>query len=108
MANATHTKGPWHMFSNSIGCGVTAVDIDVAHCHGFDTSRSRQEEEANATLIAAAPDLLAALELAEDALSRSPFSTQIWPNDVHPQTGISQIRAAIHLAKPASTNEEAE
>lgn len=36
-----------------------------------------------------------ALELAEDVLSRSPFSTDIWPNGVHPNTGITKIRAAL-------------
>lgn len=36
-----------------------------------------------------------ALELAEDVLSRSPFSTDFWPNGMHPQVGIEQIRTAI-------------
>lgn len=36
-----------------------------------------------------------ALELAEDVLSRSPYSTAIWPNGMHPNAGISQIRAAL-------------
>lgn len=36
-----------------------------------------------------------ALELAEDVLSRAPFSNAIWPNGVHPQTGITKIRDAI-------------
>lgn len=41
----------------------------------------------------------AALKLAEDVLSRSPFSTQMWPNGMHPNTGIEQIRAAIAKAE---------
>lgn len=36
-----------------------------------------------------------ALVLAEDVLSRSPFSTGIWPNGMHPQRGIQQIRDAL-------------
>jgi hypothetical protein len=36
-----------------------------------------------------------ALKLAEDVLSRAPFSTGIWPNGMHPQTGIDVIRAAL-------------
>lgn len=38
-----------------------------------------------------------ALVLAEDVLSRAPFSTDIWPNGMHPQRGIKQIRAALAL-----------
>lgn len=36
-----------------------------------------------------------ALVLAEDILSRAPFSTCIWPNGMHPQKGIGIIRAAL-------------
>jgi len=36
-----------------------------------------------------------ALALAEDVLSRWPFSTEIWPNGLHPQEGIAKIRAAL-------------
>ncbi len=48
---------------------------------------------------ATSPDKLReALVLAEDVLSRAPFSTTIWPNGIHPQTGIEQIRTALQLA----------
>ncbi len=43
--------------------------------------------------------LRAALILAEDVLSRSPFSNHMWPNGMHPQVGMEQIRAALE-AKP--------
>jgi hypothetical protein len=63
---STHTPGPWEVFHHSIGTGVTstkAFDVsDVAHCSGFDSRRTRDEELANARLIAAAPDLLEALK----------------------------------------------
>jgi hypothetical protein len=36
-----------------------------------------------------------ALVLAEDVLSRAPFSTQLWPNGMHPNRGIEQIRSAL-------------
>ena len=39
--------------------------------------------------------LEAALRLAEDVLSRAPFSTDIWPNGMHPQRGITIIREAL-------------
>jgi hypothetical protein len=36
-----------------------------------------------------------ALALAEDVLSRSPFSTEMWPNGMHPNAGITIIRTAL-------------
>jgi len=44
-------------------------------------------------------DLLAALNLAEDVLARFPFTSEIWPNGTHPNSGIEQIRAAIAKAE---------
>lgn len=40
-------------------------------------------------------EAIAALELAEDVLSRFPFSTEIWPDGTHPNTGIERIRQAL-------------
>ena len=40
-----------------------------------------------------------ALALAEDVLSRRPFSAGIWPNGMHPATGIEKIREALRLAQ---------
>ena len=54
------TPGEWHVFDHHLGCGVSDGFSDVAHCHGFNDKRFREEERANAQLIAAAPDLLAA------------------------------------------------
>jgi hypothetical protein len=46
-----------------------------------------------------------ALTLAEDILSRAPFSTGIWPNGMHPQRGIKQIRESLNEAwGPGSGN----
>lgn len=41
--------------------------------------------------------LVKALTLAEDILSRAPFSNALWPNGMHPMTGIKQIRDALAL-----------
>ena len=46
--------------------------------------------------------LVKALTLAEDILSRRPFSAEIWPNGMHPQEGIEQIRAALASIKEHS------
>lgn len=43
--------------------------------------------------------LVNALTLAEDILSRAPFSNALWPNGMHPMTGITQIRDALALVK---------
>jgi hypothetical protein len=58
---AKHTQGPWVAFDHTCGVGVSAAFADVAHCIGFDSRRCRDEEVANARLIASAPDLLEAL-----------------------------------------------
>jgi hypothetical protein len=52
--------------------------------------------------------VLEALILAEDVLSRSPFSTDIWPNGMHPNTGIKKIRDAIKSLSISSTVRECE
>jgi len=38
-----------------------------------------------------------ALILAENVLSRAPFSTELWPNGMHPQSGIDKIRKALNI-----------
>ena len=53
--------------------------------------------------LAPTPTVLAALMLAEDVLSRSPFSTDIWPNGAHPNTSIKKIRDAIKSLSDTST-----
>jgi hypothetical protein len=45
--------------------------------------------------------LEAALLLAEDVLSRFPFSTAMWPNGMHPQIGIDIIRTALNKKRAA-------
>ena len=66
-----HTPGPWGVFESLPLIGVTASDMltgDIAHCVGFDSNRTVDEERANARLIAAAPDLLSAMGLQEGGL----------------------------------------
>jgi hypothetical protein len=61
MPETKHTPGPWIVEGN----GIT-VRQDRKHaskiCQAFEVYMCRQEREANARLIAAAPDMLAALE----------------------------------------------
>jgi hypothetical protein len=61
MTNATHTQGPWWLDDYGyivVGSRETYVTIAEIDCSIF----RKAEREANAHLIAAAPDLLAALE----------------------------------------------
>lgn len=62
--NTKFTPGPWVVFDQS---GVIAVeteinDKEVVHWSGFDASSFQDDNLANAKLIAAAPDLLDALQ----------------------------------------------
>ncbi len=58
-----------------------------------------REKKLTADIDAEYGKLLAALTLAEDVLSRFPYSSEIWPGGIHPNTGITQIRTAIAKAK---------
>lgn len=113
---AGHTKGPWtatgevsNVSGTDLWCGeiypANAVKYlgTVANVQSCDhiSGISQEEAAANARLIAAAPDLLAALERARVA---------IWSGGDTIAT-MAAIDAAMHLAKhgaaPATTNEEA-
>lgn len=66
---SAHTPGPWIVLPESLGSIVTADKrLDIAQAHATKavrTSADHAERMANARLIAAAPELLAALELAQ-------------------------------------------
>ena len=99
--SAQHTPGPWEVHTERSsgsgqpwifqtakggGCERTVFDGDAVDVWPL--------REANAALIAAAPDLLAALEAAESELERMEAATG------HPCDGaaMGQIRAAITKA----------
>ena len=61
-----HTPGPWHV-GGLQGTGRAAIvyspdGYSICDCKSYHGKREWSEMEANARLIAAAPDLLAALE----------------------------------------------
>lgn len=68
-----HTQGPW-MEYNQVGnrtlktWGVASVSDDAGLICKMETGLSPEKEHANAKLIAAAPDLLAAIQEAETCL----------------------------------------
>lgn len=65
------TPGPWRVaYLDQNGQSVVQAEhIEVATCWHHCVDSIEKEMHANATLIAAAPDLLAALELADCLLS---------------------------------------
>ncbi len=77
--NKQHTPGPWMIYDNRVGYPVVgpddgdggpdereAVAMVFGRSHGASYDDAREQEAANARLIAAAPDLLAALEMVAD------------------------------------------
>jgi hypothetical protein len=96
-----HTPGPWgRNIKPASHYPIIYAGRNTHVAQVISRGLTDAECEANCDLIAAAPDLLAALTLAEDVLSRAPFSTGLWPNGMHPNVGIEAIRAAIAKAQP--------
>lgn len=67
MATMTHTAGPWTTQDEGpdgrVGAHVVAGDDLICRCEDWD-GFSQSQDEANARLIVAAPDLAAACEAA--------------------------------------------
>jgi hypothetical protein len=97
---AQHTPGPWHL-NEKLSRHNTALiygpdDYLIADA-GRIQKRSENETKANAALIAAAPDLLAALKLANEVMNDH-FG--ITDNDEGGNGAHDIIRGAIKKAQP--------
>jgi hypothetical protein len=66
-----HTPGPWHVVPEAQSPWIVgdAEGDSIADCEPPGPWMSEEEADANARLIAAAPDLLAALEACVDAMT---------------------------------------
>lgn len=89
-----HTPGPWHTSSTHSGA---AYDIGAANGANIalvsgPKENGADEFKANARLIAAAPELLAALDN---------FCHQVWAGDYHVNRNREGIRAAYDRAASA-------
>lgn len=71
-----HTPGPWNVWGipgeidlavGPVEGGIAVAQVVTTNAHGFATERTTTTGAANAALIAAAPDLLAALQLLEQS-----------------------------------------
>ncbi len=92
MSEVTHTPGPWKVKS---GTEVYARETPIADAWTF--SSSIKVGKANAKLIAAAPDLLEALEACLEAL---PQESSL-PNTIETRIGtiLKMVKASIAKAK---------
>ena len=95
-----HTPGPWHLHNSAYGPQINTDDnTPIAKLHHANVGPRNDTDdddvwpnEANARLITAAPDLLAALEEAHDVLAVA----LAWPGSERTR---SKMRAAIAKAK---------
>lgn len=106
-----HTPGPWHvdgvhsealhdicMTNPPPAEGSPVVLASVEYDEDRGTCPTLAEANANARLIAAAPDLLAAaMQLIEGAESEN---WDRYRGTDEPRTGIAELRAAIAKARP--------
>lgn len=91
-----HTPGPWKLVPKFHASVESSTGRHVANCGGYTTNMDQgehmNENEANARLIAAAPDLLEALEaLLETAKEDRPYA--------HTDTGSEVFKAQAAIAK---------
>ena len=88
MTNATHTKGPWTTYiKGGVDGWITAADGNLIAC-----AVRYESMQANAALIAAAPDMLAASEAFMSELD-SGDNFMAW------EKAKAELRAAIAKAK---------
>ncbi len=90
----SHTPGPWHVRIESLDGLADSPDVFASDCRFIASCGCSAQANANARLIAAAPDLLAVLKSA-----REPIEADL---DMHTATQIellTQIDAAIAKAE---------
>ena len=80
MKNLKHTKGEWEVYKNScffeVSCrseGNPSMDVNIFLQDGKTDKNLSKENEANAKLIASAPELLEALEHCRNGLEATHF-----------------------------------
>ncbi len=95
-----HTPGPWkaHPIETNYGLPYTPVAASTLIAKVYSTAfGDHAQSEANARLIAAAPDLLEALEwLVAESRTASATPTYRWSNPAPPSPKQSEHRHANH------------
>ncbi len=82
----THTPGPWEIGQDGLGISVDADGVPVCMCDG-----PVEDNEANARLIAAAPDLLVAGQHILQVAWNGTYAEQ--------ESALQSLRAAIAKAE---------
>jgi hypothetical protein len=92
------TPTPWTVYDTSdpLKIGIKGFDRKIGGMH-VATVIMPENAELIVTAVNNHDALVKALTLAEDILSRAPFSNALWPNGMHPMIGITQIRDALAL-----------
>jgi hypothetical protein len=96
-----HTPGPWSIHPRS-ATSVMAEGMGIASCAGHSDNKKDPvalclEQEANARLIAAAPDMLEALEFSAYVIERLENDLKKFRPGTY--SGSNKARAAIAKAK---------
>lgn len=102
-----HTPGPWkfgHLGTEAFWIGPDYNQTPVAHVD-HDMEYARDNSRANARLIAAAPELLEALENLANAASATPgFASPMFLKDA--RAAIAKARGSAMLAARSENNGE--
>ena len=98
--NTQHTPGPWYVSGTNPPMVYARDGLDIICQCDIMREETRAHEMATARLLAAAPDLLAALEVAEKSLTFAMGAIHM-SSAAHIHMGIDRdiVRAAIAKAK---------
>lgn len=91
--NAKHTPGSWHVGEGNPTIVYDAAGWAVGNAHVFHGRHAPGEAEANALVMAAAPDLLEALE---SAIAYAEDGTSLSDRE------LNEMRAAVRKARGQS------
>ncbi len=99
MTENKHTPGPWDVFESPGLVSVMKANCndEVVHWAGFDSSHFPEQNLANAHLIAAAPELLMALESIIDGFDSGMFVRDV-SRDAQPNWALEMMKLVRMLA----------
>ena len=100
--SAQHTPGPWELDCSGLGAWIMAGGPDGLHVATIPIARDGDWSDANARLIAAAPDMLAALKhilAADEAAMKELAKMGSDQFDTSHGSSIGLARAAIAKAE---------
>jgi len=104
--NTKYTPGPWVIFDNDAehkGIDNAEGDLSIILFGVNDNcgvqGRTKEEAEANARLIACAPELLEALEAAMAYINNCPCDPDIYPEQLKAWDKLSTIQPMELIAK---------